>query len=310
MRNLSIVSAFLVIVMCCLSSGCATPGGDTAIRAGSESATILVAGADQNPASVKRESAAFNRIQAAINGQLIDQGYAVYDEAAIGSGAYQQHKARRSEADIIEMARTIRKPPIDTLLVFTAYHDARTLPYTTKWRTRIQGQLLDLQSGQVLGNFELVSPTQPVSSDCGVACLADIHSHQAGIVAVDLGALVAEKLRRGRAAALGQKHRSNKTNQYSLIFEGFSTEEVIAIEFGFGTLSGYKTHRLAYSGYRRSEIWYEAQTTTVKLNKQLQSMLDEMDLKSLVRLDGNEFLIKRITLRRKKWVEPSADYEW
>ena len=268
-------------------------------------ANILVIGNDANSGSISRDSPAFTRIIGALANSMHDRSFDVYDEAAITSTSFSQHNVNRSDAEIIDIARSIKRPPIDIAVIFSMYINRQENGYTTKVNARIEGRLLNVQTGMRLGNFEIENRSPwNVPSQCEIGCILQNSTDQSRRMANDLGAVLAEKLAwitDGGNSHLGlDRPGTNQLNTgYSLIFDGFSGETFAEIEEYLVAFSGYDSYRPVEIRYTRTEIWYKSSIGTAKLNRNLKKMLAEMDLTSTINFSGNTFTVKKITLRGK-----------
>jgi hypothetical protein len=311
----------LLIILASLLSACASQGvvkpvvdDDIPSHGGSGDPNILIMGEDVDPDSVARNSRAFKRTLNALANQLSDQGFSVYDETHITLDGYAQGRVRRSDAEIIDIARSVRRPPIDVAVIFTAFTDMRNKGYTNKMRTRIEGRLLNVRNGKRLGNFELASPEQAISPSCKGGCLLEAQGEQTRMIANDLGAVLTEKLewmvagKQSSGKQSGGQSPVKPLGAFTLVFDGFTPEEIMAMEEYLVVFSGYHSHRPIYNGYRRSEIWYESSISSAKLDRNLKMMLDEMKMRGLVQYAGDTYTVKRIRMRSKLPKDPN--YKW
>lgn len=306
----------IFIILASLLSACASQGvvkpvvdDDIPGHSGSGDPNVLIMGEDVDPDSVARNSRAFKRTLNALTNQLGDQGFSVYDETYITLDNYAQGRVRRSDAEIIDIARSVRRPPIDVALIFTVYTDTQNKGYTNKIRTRIEGRLLNVRNGKRLGNFELASPAQAVSPSCQGGCLLEAQGEQTRMIANDLGAVLTEKLEwmvAGKQS--GGAETVKPPDAFTLVFDGFTPEEIMGFEQYLVVFSGYHSHRPVYNGYRRAEIWYESSISSAKLDRNLKMMLDEMNMRGLIQYAGNTYTVKRIRMRSKLPRDPN--YQW
>jgi len=278
----------------------------TAISAqAANNANILVIGNDANKGSISRNSAVYSRIIGALANNMHDNNFDVYDETVITLDGFDQHGVNRSDAEIIDIARSIRRPPIDIAVIFSIYVNPESNGYTTKVSARIEGRLLNVQTGRRLGSFEVESGRPwNVPSQCHIDCILKNSSNKSRLLANDLGAALAEKLAwltDGGNSHLGlDRPGTNQLNSgYSLIFDGFSGENFSEIEEYLVAFSGYDSFRPVEIRYTRTEIWYKSSIGTAKLNRNLKKMLAEMDLTATINFSGNTFTVKKITLRGK-----------
>jgi len=264
---------------------------------------ILIFNEDSDKDAVPRNSRVSKRVISSITNQLSDQGFDVYDETALTLDGFKQGRSRRTDAELIDIARTIQRPPIDVAIIYTIYASAKALPYTTKIRTRIEGRILNVKTGQRLGNFEVESPKEWIADDakCNRECILESIGGAGKILAEDLGAVLYEKLAwivDPDNDGVGDDN-SGLPSAYTLLFQGFTPDEVLDIEEFMLEFTGYKTHRPVYTSKTRAEFWYETSLKSAKMNRNLRKMLKHLDMNSRVQFSGNTFTVQRITLRGK-----------
>ncbi len=265
---------------------------------------LLIMGEDADEDTVPRNSRVFKRVLDALSNQLHDEGFDVFDETAVSLDNFAQGRVRRTDAELIDIARTLKRPPMDVIALFSIYAAAEKKSYTTKIRIRIPGRLLNVRTGQRLGNFEVVSPKQwnaPVK--CPRECILEVVGDNAKILANDVGAVLAEKLanltRGGDEKAGGGEKAGGLPSAVTLIFDGFSPEEYHRMEEYLVVFKGYKKHRPVYMGKRRQEIWYESQSESARLERNLDKMLEHLGWSGRITFSGNVFTLQKITTRKK-----------
>ena len=268
-------------------------------------ANILVIGNDANKGSVSRNSPVFTRVIGALANQMHDNNFDVYDETAITLDGFDQDRINRTDAEIINIARSIKRPPIDIAVIFSIYVNTQAQGYSTKVSARIEGRLLNVQTGRRLGNFE-IDNTKPwnVPSSCDLDCILENATDNSRLMASDLGAVLAEKLAwmtDGGNSHLGlDRPGTNQMNAgYNLIFDGFSGENFAKLEEYLVVFSGYDSYRPTEIRYTRTEIWYKSSIGTAKLLRNIKKMLAELNFKATINFIGNTFTVKKITLRGK-----------
>lgn len=276
---------------------------------------LLIMGEDANTASVRRDSSAFQRVLNSLSNQMHDAGYNVYDETTVSLDNFAQGRVRRSDAELIDIARSVKHPPIDVAVLFAIYPTAIDKGYTTKVNARVEGRMLNAQNGQRLGNFELDFPgAWNAPPDCSRRCLENTVGEHAAIIANDIGAALAQKL--GGLTGGSTTREPNYDNReirplatgYSLVFEDFTADEVHRMESFMEFFSGYQSHRVVYAGMNRTEYWYSSTIGSAKLLRNLNKLLDRMNLKGTVHSTGSDFTITKVGAREKKRViDPS---EW
>jgi len=261
---------------------------------------ILIMGEDADSDTVPRNSRVFKRVLSGLSNELHDEGFNVYDETAVTMDHSTQGRTRRVDQEIIDVARSVKRPPIDVATIFSIYARSEKKAYTRKIYTRIEGRLLNVQTGQRLGNFEVELP-QPdnVKRDCNRECILETVGKNAKVLAQDLGAVLTIKLssltkNKGFSSAA---QKSGLPSAFALVFNGFKSEEITRIEEYIVAFSGYKTHRPVRSSMRQTEYWYESESDSARLNRNLRQMLEHLGVKGRVTFAGSNFKVEKIGLR-------------
>lgn len=296
--RLLISKSFLLLVILGL-------GFATQVFAG-DRPNVLVFNEDSDEDAVPAGSRIHKRVLRAIDEQLGDMGIATYDEVTVGlDQGFAQGRTRRSDGEIIDIARSVARPPIDVAVIYTTYASVKQNAHINKVKVRIEGRMLNVKTGRNLGAFELKSPkewTAPVK--CNRECIIETVGDDSRIIANDVGAVLAEKLAwmvdGDGSSTVNTGSKGGLPMAYTLEFDGFSQDEMMKIEEYLVIFSGYKSHRPIYSGARRAELWYESSIGSAKLNRNLNKMLDRINLRGMVQFSGNTASIKKITLRGKK----------
>lgn len=288
----------LLFVLLVLITGCAAHPAHAQQRTG-QKPNLLIMVQDHDTDSVKRDSRVYKRVYDALDEMLNEAGFAVYNETAITLDGYAQGRTRRSDAELMDIARSVNRPPIDVVVFFEIYASARDMGYTTKVRVRTVGRLFNVRTGQQLGNFEITSPQEwNAQAACSRECILETIGDYARILGNDVGAVISEKLAwminpEGGAGESG----STMDSAYTIIFDGFSRDEVMRFEEYLVQFTGYKTHRPTYSSGRRAEYWYESTIAPARLDRNLNRMLEEAGIRGNVQFSLNKITIQKITLR-------------
>ena len=273
-----------------------------------EKPNLLIMGEDADQDSVPRNSRVFRRVLDALTNEIHNEGFDVFDETAISLDDYAQGRVRRTDAEIIDIAKSVKRPPIDIAVIFTIYASARDFNYTTKIKTRVTGRILAVKSGQRLGNFEIESPREwTAAANCPRECLLETVGKYSKIIARDVGSVLAEKLvdiYDGDRDDDGYS-KANLANGFSLVFEGFSEDDMLDMEEYIVVFKGYERHRTVYSGRMHHEYWYESSSTATRLNRNLRKMLDHIGISGRVRFSGNEYVVTRISKRKRRNLDPN-----
>ena len=302
MRRVILMSAAGLLLISC--ANVPTPSN------AAEKPNIVIMGEDADRDSVPRNSRVFRRVLDALSNQLNEKGFDVYDETAVTLDDSAQGRTRRTDAEIIDIVKSAKRPPLDLAVIFQIYAHADEMSYTTKVQARISGRLLAVKSGQRLGNFEMDSPREWVApANCPRECILEVVGTKSRILANDLGAVLTEKL----AHLVGHGDGSDGLEQggipraYSMVFDGFNETDINDIEEYLVVFSGYKRHRPTFSSPRRHEIWYESDISGGRLNRNLKKMLDRLDLRGAVTFSGNSYTVTKITFRKRR---PIKKGEW
>ena len=263
----------------------------------SEKPNIIVMGedADEHTATdtvvVERDTRVFRQVLEAISDQFTAKGFAVYDERAVSLDNFKQDRVARPEAELMDIARSVQRPPLDAAVIFTIYAGARRLAYTTDVYARITARVLDVRTGQKLGSFEVASPPGwRAPASCDRDCLVEVIGRNAESMAGDLGTELASQLATRTfqppkstepktAEAATPKDaplKSNRPTGYTLVFQGFSPEEITDVEEYLVAFQGYKLHRPVTTSPRRVQYWYEIDSDSARLNRNLRMMLDRI----------------------------------
>jgi hypothetical protein len=261
---------------------------------------------DADDDAVPRKSRVFRRVITAIQNQMVDQGFAVYDETMVTMDDFKQDRSRRTRAEILDIARTVSNPPIDIVTNFLIYASVNEVGYTAKVIVRIEGEILHVKSKKYLGNFESVSPREwDISPKCAKSreCVLEEVGEKSRIIGNDVGSVLAEKLAymvKGDASKDGNLSSGNQLETaYEIVLDGFSPEDVMAMEEYLIKFTGYQSHRQTYNSNRRAEMWYEGTTTSSRMNRNMNKMLAVLGLRGTVQFSGNKIVVQKISLRGK-----------
>jgi hypothetical protein len=292
-------------------AGCAAQGSNvryTDAAPAGDQPNILVMGEDADTDTVSRGGSVFKRVLDALAEEMNGEGFKVYDEVAATIGGFTQGRSRRTDAEIIDIARSVKSVPIDVAVIFSIYPGTEVRGYGRKLRVRISGRLLNVQNGQRLGNFEVDTQAEvTIASDCDRRCELERVGFEARGLARDLGAVLAKKLdwlspvSRNQAEqqrpVSGEENRSGLSMAYVLKFSGFGNQEIEHIEEILTGFRGYEHHHPVSSSYRTHEYWYESSGGTAYLNRNLRLMLDDLNVTGRVVFAGNSFTIEKISNR-------------
>jgi hypothetical protein len=265
---------------------------------------LLIMGEDADPNSIPRKNRAFKRVEAALSNEFGDNGYRVYDETLISLENFKQGRIRRSDAEIIDIAKSIENKRIDIIVVFTVYPRFKKLSYVTKSTPRIEARLLNVRSGRKLGNFEIVAATRNLSSSCDRSCIIEDVGSQAKEIAQDVGAVLVKRLERyTRSSAtsnstFSQNSNKNMTSEYTVIINGFRRRTVREIEDMLFSLPSYIGHQILQSSSKNAKYTYETEAKTGPLIRALEKILDTLDLEGIVRHSGDTIRVRSTVMNQ------------
>ncbi|MFT5163326.1 MAG: hypothetical protein ACI9FJ_001915 [Alteromonadaceae bacterium] len=256
---------------------------------------LLIMGEDADQDSIPSDSRVFKRVLNALANQLHDSGYDVFDETAITQAIQPLGQRRRSDADIIDIARMIQHPPIDVVVLFSIYGNAQPQGSISQVRMRIEGRLLNAQTGQRLGNFEVKTPDRYNRlPHCERECLLETIGDHSSTLAYHLGEVLGKKL-----DWLINDSGGKLPAAFTLVFDNFSPDDVMAIEAFLVVFSGYQNHRPIFNSMTRAEVWYQTTISPAKLSRNLHKMLNHLELSGVVQFWGNTYTLQKITLLNK-----------
>ncbi len=301
----------LLIGMCLAWLGMILPTGS----AQADQPNLLIMGEDADIDTVPRNSRIFNRVLRAMEAELQARGFRVYDETAVTMDITDPGRVRRTDAEIITVARRVQAVPIDAATVFQIYASAEQNPYAAivDLRVRISGRLLNVSTGQALANYEVSyapGDLPPLPVACNRDCVLENVGDQARRIGADVANVLAQHLDalsppRGAAGttpgiavpgqpAVTPSGCAGLTTAFTMNFRGFAGPELTRIEEFLVSFSGYDHHRIMRTDTVESSYWYESCSDIARLNRNLRLMLETMDLDANIRLTGNRFDIEKL----------------
>jgi len=317
MKHLTLVIGVLTLFIIGLT-GCAV--------AKVKSPTILIMAEDADGDSLPRKSRISTRILNELVTQLNTNGYDVYDETALTLRTHSQGRSRRTDVELIDIARSIQRPPIDVVCFFEVFSHLNRKTYQNELRLRTVGRLLSVADGRRLGNWEAklpehrdqvwLLPNRCFSANKGVKrdCLLEVIGDDARVLAQEVGAIISEKLGAQIVAAGGGEQAAEKEGLkrgFNLVFDGFTSRDYHDLEEYLVIFSGYVSHRSVRSSHLYKEVWYESTIETRKLERNLHKMMEVLDLPYVLKFSGNNYTIKSKSLRKERNPSRSkTNYKW
>jgi hypothetical protein len=290
-----------------------------AVRA--DQPTLAVVSEDADTDTVPRNSRIFNRVLLALAEELNLRHYTVVDEKIAGMEISTPDRVRRRDTELIDIARALRRPLVDAIVVFQIYASTRPSLNSdiVRAQVRIPARMIDVRSGRLLGAFEISDLDLPaLPRRCDRECLLEVMGDNARIIAHDLGIALAQKLDAwtvppgpGPVAGLGPDPAligrgppgpgpgpgCNFSTAYSITFEGFSPQEITEVEDFLSRQPCYEHLRIVSAQGARAEYWYETSTLAAVLNHDIRVKLDEMGLPNQIQFAGSTMRIVKIGTR-------------
>ena len=239
-----------------------------------------------------------HRLVNAVANDLTTAGVNVYDDK-IGS-LDDFGDTSRSKAALIDMARSYPGAKIDYVVVLSAEAAVNSTNYTTKISSRVLGQIIATYSGRVVGSVSASGDRVNKGDGCERTCInngiGDSLSSAAGEVAAQILSALPVSGTQGNTV---RRTPAPMVMDYTLQFDGFSQDEMNAIEDYLRLFSGYEEMRYTRSSHRYTEIWYQSAISESKLLRNLKRMLNELDTSATVNYAGNIATVKKISQRGK-----------
>ncbi len=310
---------FMVLPLFAVSFGTNHPA------AAGEQPNLLIMGEDADRDTVPRNSRVFNRILRAISSKMQEVGFRVYDETAAAMTITNPGRVRRSDAELITVARRVPNVPIDAVVVFQIYASAQQNPYAdiVDLRVRVSGRMLHVHTARSLGNFEVgygpESPgnLHPLPVGCNPDCVLEHVGNETKRIAEDVGAVLALKLDKLSPArpqttvmttttpqpsttvtktvtTTTSQRCTGLTTAYVLNFRGFKPQEISQVEEYLVSFKGYDHHRPMRAALTSTQYWYESCTDVARLNRNIRMMVERMGFQARVAMAGNRFEVDKI----------------
>jgi hypothetical protein len=283
-----------------------------------ERINLLVMSDDADPDTVPRNNRVFNRVQLALSEYLNTRGFQVYDETGVAMGITPPGRVRRTDAMLYEIARAI-PTPIDVIAVYQIYASVRSSPQLGI-RTpdiRIAGRLLNVQTGQFIGTFEVGGfQLQALPVNCQAECVLESVGAQARILATDLGSALTSKLANfarpsgGASAAVGKDGGgqiasapatgdgcASLPTDYVFQLRDFTPSDITRIEGEFVRWNCYQQHRATQMTNSSADFFYRTSADSARISRNFRIMLELVGLNAQVTLTQNRVIVTKVQTR-------------
>jgi hypothetical protein len=263
---------------------------------------LLIMGEDEDAArSVARNTELFRNTLNTLNATLTSAGLAVWDETALTYEDSLQGLTNRGDEQLIDVARGIRKPRMQLLLIFSI----RKNQVSDNMLASFEGRLLELQSGKLLGN-DFVELKQSIPRRCDSACQDDLLESGSSELVTELGK---------RMAALAQgdtsQPRGDSRQAFTITFEQFSAAEMAAIESLLVKYPDYLSHE--YTTVRNgflSQVRYNSASSRSRLMSYLMQEFKNIALDIALAYSDDAFTFRNTTGQAQRQVGPQPRPEW
>ena len=272
---------------------------------------VLVMGEDSDPNTVVRDSDIFKRVLASLKDQMGREGFRMVDEEMLAVEGGWRIITRRSKTDLIETAKLANTSASANLrsrvmTLFRIHAQGEQTQAMTRLRTRVAGEMYDLNTNQFIGSFELPQKTYTAPYDCNQLCISETVGANASQIAADIGNVLAQKLAylspapgSGGAIAGGAGSGSGMVTTYNVTLRNFSAEEALSIETVMAKeFPDYSNHEVLERTPTRVLIDYVSQARAAKLQEWLTVLLMDMGIQpgrhAIVMVTGAEITVDRI----------------
>jgi hypothetical protein len=289
-----------------VSAACSTAIPRPAVAA--DQPNIIVMGLDQDRDTIPSLNRVYTRVVNALVNQMHDEGFNVFDETRLTMDSHTLDiSKRKTNRLVIDIVRSIDGVPLDVVVLFKIYPKSKRMSTTQKIGARIEGRLLNIHSGQRLGNFEVASPKMiSVALDCDRECLLERLGDEAKILAQHVGAVLVAKLDGLTVQSMKSDSTASSSGkgglpqQYELTFNNFTDTDINDIEEYIVAFSGYDHHRPIRAQARHARYWYESRSDRARIIRNLRKMLEHMDTNGTVTFTSNKILVEKIAARKKR----------
>lgn len=275
-----------------------------------EQPNILIMGEDADTDSVPRGSRIFDRVLRAMETEMQEMGFRVYDETSVSMDITNPNRVRRGDAELITVARRIDDAPIDVIAVFEIFASTEDNPFADimDLRVRIPARLLNVATGQALANYEVsYEPGElpPLPPGCDEPnCVLEHVGDQARIIASDVAGVLAIHLDHlspasgSASTATSTITSANEcvglTTAFTMTFRNFDQVELLEVEEFLAAFQGYDHHRPVRSSMSETTYWYETCIEVARLRRNLALMIESMGLEARIDLVGNRVEVDNI----------------
>ncbi|MGE4557528.1 MAG: hypothetical protein AB7D07_11960 [Desulfovibrionaceae bacterium] len=264
---------------------------------------VMIVGDDADHDTIPRNSRVFDRVLNAISNELLNEGFEVKDETALSSETHIQGRSRRTDAELVQIAKDLG---IDVLVIFSIYPNVKKNQNSVRATARVEGRLLSVYDGSRMGNFEAEPQAyQPVDKPYARNDILEAVGRMSKILGQDVGQVLAQRL----SNYVDQE--GGRLQEWTLIFDGFSADEMAAVEDYLVIFSGYDSHRPKPNALNTSshhEYLYRSSIDSAKLQSNLNKMLNKMNIKGRIYISGLEVKVVQQNGVRQRRVQKQSEW--
>ncbi len=235
-----------------------------------------------------------------LGSQFSRRGFDTYDFKVIPGLNKRRLLLTASNAQLLNMARSIESPPIDIVLVFKLDFEPSVRGQCTG-QLSLNGKLINVNSGRVLEHLNIENTVSVTTRNHSHKryCSTPSFVRQVNHLSDDFGYLMSQKLEKQASGNYDKDEKSEFENalvtEYVLRFVDFNKEEVLAMEEYLVLFGGYKSHRLVTAHYSNMEYWYRSRSGTARLDRNLSKVLQKSGIYGHVAFDRNTYTVYKIS---------------
>jgi hypothetical protein len=284
-----------------LITACATPQ----VSCDKKSLSVILVGENSESDNVAFDGQVFNRVSASLASNLAGKGYKVNDARQLMK-TYPEYFDREviehKDASLTDLVRSLKGPSIDLIAIVSINSKVHEKQYHTNVTSGIDIRLLDVSTAKRIDNFAIDSSSETsIRPNCKDECLDQAIVDNARPITLEVATVINEKLQCAGGGNRGFDNSSGGfSTAYSIVLDGFTTAEAHTIENYLEEFGGYESLRVTYSGERRAEYWYQTSMKSAVLNRNINKILQAIDVRGLVQFSGNTYNVKKISLRGKQ----------
>lgn len=298
---------------------------------------VLVMSEDEDPTTVKRSSDIFKRVIAELQGAMQRHGFRMIDEESVAADLGWEITDRRPKRQLIETIKLMGKSnqashQVRAWVLFRIHAQAKQLDHAVRVMTRIDGEIYDAASNQLVDVFEMPRERYPAPHDCleSKICISEVVGDRAREIAGGLGDVLARKLqryspprptdgRRGTAVTGGGGGTGGSTHvgeghgmmtPYTVTLRYFDDREALTIiRVMTDEFPGYESVDLMRKTPTVRRYNYLTTAKATKLEEWLYILLRDMGFDAkrefLVQVQGTEIIVDKLIPTPDR--PPSAD---